>query len=588
MLGVVAFSILLTWLVCAAVSIGIGSFFLGQFRKEYALADAYWTGIAIAVAILEIYHFMRPIDLGVTTFLAGFGILGTLLNRGSLLAGLKKIRSIGLWTFLSYSALIILLAVRSAGPCEHYDTGLYGASAVRWAITYPVVPGLANLQGRLGYNSSVFLCIAALDQGVWRDLAHHLFVGLIIAGLLAYIVPAYFRLLRGTSTSSADWFLSILLIPAVFWTAEAQIVGSLTDVPAAAACFVAAALLFRSLSLESSARDDASSAVSIQQLNLVVAMPLFVLAIVFKLSTAVIAGLGWIITFLQLWSLAAKSEKRKQLVAASLLLSAAILLPWFARGLVQSGYPFYPKAVLGIPVDWQVPSVAANWEFAAIRSWARMPHARLSETQGFRWIGPWVRGNSRNREGLEVPFLIAMAGGLAGIFALTRRKRPGTWQGLWLLVPSLASCFFWFSQAPDPRFGEAAIWTTAATLGTLGVVSLIQDRELKWRRITLLGLAAITAWCLYFRTLWRLSGRPLLEVHGFLRLPIVKLISKETLSGLVVYVPAEGDQCWDAPLLCTPYLNKTLRLRQPGSMRSGFVSQGMPDMPESAGPIPGK
>lgn len=588
MLGVVAFSILLTWLVCAVVSIGIGSSLLGQFRKEYALADAYWMGIAIAVAILEIYNFMRPIDLGVTTFLAGFGILGALLNRGSLLGGLKKIGSIGLWTSLPYSALIVLLALRSAGPCEHYDTGLYGASAIRWAITYPVVPGLANLQGRLGYNSSVFLCIAALDQGVWRDLAHHLFVGLIITGLLAYIVPAYFRLLRGTSTSSADWFLSILLIPAVFWTAEAQIVGSMTDVPAAAACFAAAALLFRSLSLESSTRDATSSAVSIQQLNLIVAMILFALAIVFKLSTAVVAGLGWVIAFLQLWSLTAKSGKRKQLVAASLLLSAAILIPWIARGLIQSGYPFYPKAVLGIPVDWQVPIVVANWETAVIRSWARMPHARLSETQGFRWVGPWVRGNSRNREALEVPCLIAMAGGLACIFALARRKRSGTWQGFWLLVPSLASCVFWFSQAPDPRFGEAAIWTTAATLGALGVVFFIQDRELKWRRITLLGLAAITAWSLYPRTLWRLSGRPLLEVHGFLRLPEVKVIPRQTESGLVVYLPAAGDQCWDAPLLCTPYLNKTLRLRQPWSIRSGFVSEGPPDMPDSAGPIPGK
>jgi hypothetical protein len=583
-LAVVAASILLTWLVCAAVFIGIGSSFLGQIRKEYALTDAFWIGIAIAVAILEIYHFVRPVDLGATTLIACFGFVGALLRRRSLLRELKKIRSIGLWTALCYITLIVLLALRSAGPCEHYDTGLYGAAAIRWATTYPVVPGLANLHGRLGYHSSVFLCLAALDQGVWVDLAHHLFVGLIIAGLLAYIVPAYFRLLRGTSISSGDWFFSILLIPAMFWAAEGQIVGSMTDVPATAACFAGAALLFRGFSKELSARDDSSS----PDQRLVVAMALFALAAVFKLSTVVVAGLGWSIAFLQLWSLTMKSGKRIQLIAASLVLSAAIVVPWIACGLVQSGYPFYPKALLGMPVDWQVPSAAANWETAAIRSWARMPHARLSETQGFRWIGSWVRGNSRNREGLEVPILIAMAGGLACIFALVRRKRTGAWQGLWLLIPSLAGCLFWFLQAPDPRFGEAAIWTTAGTLGTLGVVYLFQDKELKWRRIALLGLAAITAWCLYPRTLWRLSARPLLGVHGFLRLPVVKVVSRQTLSGLVVYVPAEGDKCWDAPLPCTPYLNKTLRLRRAESMRWGFASEGLPDVPDVAGPIPGK
>jgi hypothetical protein len=583
-LGVVAASIVLTWLVCAAVFIGIGSSFLAQFRKEYALTDAFWMGIAIAVAILEIYHFARPIDLGATTLIACFGFVGAFVSRRSVLAELMKIRSIGLWTVLCYTMLIVLLALHSAGPCEHYDTGLYGAAAIRWATTYPVVPGLANLHGRLGYHSSVFLCIAALDQGVWRDLAHHLFVGLLIAGLLAYIVPAYFRLLRSTSTSSADWFLSILLIPAMFWTAKGQIVGSMTDVPAAAACFAAAALLFRGLSRDFSKGDDSSS----PDLRLVVAMALFALATVFKLSTVVVAGLGWSIGFLQLWSLTKKSGKRIPLIAASLVLSAAIVLPWIACGLVQSGYPFYPKALLGMPLDWQVPSAAANWETAAIRSWARIPHARLSETQGFRWIGSWVRGNSRNREGLEVPFFIAMAGGLAGIFSLARRKRTGTWPGLCLLIPSLAGCVFWFLQAPDLRFGEAAVWTTAATLGTLGVISFVQDKELRWRRIALLGLASITAWCLYPRTLWRVSARPPLGVHGFLRLPVVKVVPRQTLSGLVVYVPAEGDQCWDAPLPCTPYFNKTLRLRRAENMRWGFASEGLPDVPDVAGPIPGK
>jgi hypothetical protein len=49
------------------------------------------------------------------------------------------------------------------------------------------------------------------------------------------------------------------------------------------------------------------------------------------------------------------------------------------------------------------------------------------------------------------------------------------------------------------------------------------------------------------------------------------LARKETSSGLVVFIPQRTDQCWDAPLPCTPYFNDRLRLRIPGNLASGFT-----------------
>lgn len=48
----------------------------------------------------------------------------------------------------------------------HYDTGLYHAQAIRWIEEYGVVPGLANLHSRFGYNSASF-ALSAFFSETW-------------------------------------------------------------------------------------------------------------------------------------------------------------------------------------------------------------------------------------------------------------------------------------------------------------------------------------------------------------------------------------------------------------------------------------
>src|SRR5688500_16524798 len=64
------------------------------------------------------------------------------------------------WAWLVGTAAVAYLA---AGPPLVYDTGFYHAQAVRWINEYPAVPGLANLHGRLAFNSSWFVWGALWD-----------------------------------------------------------------------------------------------------------------------------------------------------------------------------------------------------------------------------------------------------------------------------------------------------------------------------------------------------------------------------------------------------------------------------------------
>jgi hypothetical protein len=60
------------------------------------------------------------------------------------------------------------------------------------------------------------------------------------------------------------------------------------------------------------------------------------------------------------------------------------------------------------------------------------------------------------------------------------------------------------------------------------------------------------------------------ENNGFYKIPSVELKIFETNSGLNIFVPEKGDQCWDAPLPCAPSPNADLRLRREGGIRYGF------------------
>ena len=641
MLAVIVFFILLTWLLCAAACVGIGSLFLSAFQRfdvptfqrssdrssrtghddsssstfrpsdvptfqRPSLLDSFWTGLALITAILQLYHFFRSIDSRVLILLIALALAGLLWNyllpfryssagapsfpapSERVGSALQSFRRFDVQTFRRLDVLLFflaaaLIAFRSAAPTEHYDTGLYGAQAIRWFSAYPLLPGLGNVIGQLGFNSSIFLCMAALNHGPWRDLTHHFFVGFLLAALFASIIPAALRVFRGNRVSysapgatenkkvaASDWFLTFLFLPTAIWAATGKLSGANTDLPTTVVCLAASFFLFRALVAAPSplARHSERSEESLfasPQLSLLIAMLLFSLAVTFKLSSLVFAFTGWLVSFFALCF--SPTPQKKRFALAAVILSAAIVLPWICRGLILTGYPFFPSTALGIPVDWKVPAAIAEVQADFARSFARIPQIPLGDTSAFRWLRPWFRELIREREGFLIPLFFVLAGALVAIFKAKRNAFP---RWFWLLLPSLAGILFWFFEAPAIRFGEPAIWTAAATLGTFGALHLL-DSPVK-NRIFLFALLLFTAWAAHPRLLWNSYFRPSIDVRAFLPLPQLQVVPHRTASGLTIYVPVESNQCWDAPLPCSPYFTDTLRLRHPGRIEDGFAS----------------
>ncbi len=569
MLIVSVLAIFLTWAVIAVALIGIGSLLRSLLNEDHFLLDALWMGLCVSVGILEIWSLIFPIRPVATILLACLGVVGLAWNRAAIFKGLKEILRTSPRMALAGTAIVTLIAFRASGPCDHYDTGLYGASAVRWIMTYPAVPGLANLHGRLGFNSSVFLCVAALGQGVWRDLAHHLFTGFVMAAMCLTILSACARLARRIPRSLADWFHGILAIPILFWITRSSIVGTQTDEPAAIACLVAAGIVFEELLRKNGKEERFRS-------RLVVAASLLALAIAFKESTIVFAGLAWYLAFNRIWMQGRSNWRGRRHIAGAFMISAAILLPWCARGIILSGYPFFPSAMLGFPGDWKTPLSVANFYSAAIQSWGRIPDAPLADTRGFVWLGEWLRHAIRNRVAFQVPLVISLGGLAIALGVWIRRKPRPACPWLWLLLPSVASIVFWSWASPDLRFAQFAIWTTAGILGTWGIVSVVSEARDERAWVPLTALSVLMAWCLISFG-WKAPYQSLASVGELSRLPRADVVIRHTISGLAVNVPVQGNQCWDASLPCTPYFDETLRQRKEDSMCWGFASEARAD-----------
>ena len=566
--------ILLTWGVCALVLIGIGSLLLRPCVGTYRALDAFWAGLFLAVVLLQLSHFFLPIGWPIPLSLGGLGFLGLLVNGktfssggfdpgspDSAAASNRTDRTSFLWSLVATAGI----ALRCVGPCNHYDTGFYGAMAVRWIKAFPIVPGLANLMAQLGFNSSVFLFVAALDHGPWNGLAFHLFPGLLLGALMFDILPAFFRVWHGQSYAPSDLYLTILVIPGLFWATNSEIIGINTDLPTTFMALAAFHYLVAGLQSPRGSEGDWQRAA----LPLLMALLLFPLALSFKMSSVVFAFLSWLLAFLQLWRLRLASRLRRHLIFVAVFFSIILLASWCLRGIILSGYPFFPSSFLGLPVDWRVPTVWANFQAHGVRSWARMPWGTPFETEGWHWVSVWLHGMVRNRVDFIFPALFT----LAGIVALVKRAEVRAARWLRILVASISGLAFWFWRAPALRFGEPVIWSTAAVLGAAALFAVLPTLKENSKRAVLAGFLAVAFWCSYPRTLWRAFYRPAFAQHEFPRLPDFPVAPYQVGANLSILVPYRKNQCWDSPPPCSPYFFDSLRLRHDSEFRSGFMNR---------------
>jgi hypothetical protein len=574
-------TVLLMWLLLAASFTGIGlitfrAFFSERLRTR-SFFECFWLGFAITLAGLQIWHLLLPVNAVPVMIVVATGVLSLIVSHEKLAASIRVPQCN--WTLIVALLLVVWTANRCIGPARAFDTGYYNYPAVRWTKSYPVVPGLANLHDRLAFNNSSLLYAAMLDHGFWRSRSEHLANGLLLCALMMQFVYSAGRFLKGGQQDLVpDLFDVILFIPLIYLNVEDQylnIASLTTDFPVIIVLFAAASMLFRKLCQPKTQVDQSG-------FSLLVIASLLATAITIKLSSLVFA-VACSVLLASVWCQSHDGSRRSRgAVFLSAVFAILVFVPFIVHGVVLSGYPFYPSTFGPTGVDWQVPLDAGLTQQKLIRSLGRFYYdASLLGTNLAN--GPWLHGwlsHLPKYAKVEVVFPVVLLC-VALVLALLRRKRAQDgYAPAWLLcLPCVASLTFWFYAAPTPRFGFFGFWILSATVLSISLSPYVTTFKIREHLVAAICILAFATVAVRFVGALRGDGKHAAFAfvfngpgpdHGFYPFPTVSLRSFTTESGLVLLVPIRDGRVYDAPLLTTPFPEKTLRLRVAGDPGRGF------------------
>jgi len=578
--------VLATWAVVAVTLLGIGLLdrrvFGPPVHEARDLWSVFWTGWALLLGLLQVWHLFLPVDDRARVAFVALGGVGCLVGALPLWRALRaqsrnlRVGLPGLTAGLvAVAAAAYWLSVLSMGGPRFGDTGMYLVPTVHWYESYAAVPGLANLFVPLGHNLSYFLYAALLDGGPLARKFYHVVNSVLVMALLARGLMACARLLRRNSPHVAgDLFHALALVPTVDLAVGLFLTSPSPDTAVYLFGLVLAGELVEYLSSPEPSR---AGLVRLALLS-AVGMTLKLSIAGLSLATGALA-MGW-----WLWRRRPSPGEAVGTAMLAVLVASFPLVTWMLRNVISSGYPLYPASMLPFPVDW-IARVDAT-------AWIQKPMAMAPLLTIFTDTAWWkTRLVSLGWTEADVMRPLAM---MAVGFALLVVVRGGAWvanfgsrlshrgesgsqigqaraqalPAVVLLAPVVA---FWFCfvNTPMPRYQGATLWIFGIDLVVLALATSL-DAGGRLLRATVVSLVLAAAALPVALSAERWPAHKDFEVASGPRIHTELLAS-----GMRVNVP-ENQVCWYAPLPCTPEPHPGLRMRKPGNLGAGFAIDLIP------------
>ena len=599
-----AIAVLATWVAVAGWVLLLGSAAGSLARPRVGSVGAVrvtlWFGFAVLVLLALVPNLFVPlvgtselITLGVVTVLAALAWFVVRRRRSAEAPGGGWVRP-GWWTLVPITSLVLtllLLAHHFSGPLTNYDSGLYHLNAIQFAAEYPTIPGLANLQERLGTNVSSFNLGALLANTPWGLDAVRLLVGLFVTLLSADLA---LRLLDGRRRArrlpgTYVLLLAVMLaVPFLMADPGYWVTSPTADTIAFVMTVVAGAYLADAVT----SRDTTWATVALVTATLAASIRTQLWVFAFLVAGALVV-LWWT-------DPARRGRPRRRprvLTLAGAIISAAVLATMMVRDVILSGWLLFPAGYAPVPVSWRVPDTTTVRDW--LLSWARDPGASPEQAlNGWYWLWPWV---GRTLDDWAVRGALGLAAlALVALLALRRtsptegaRRQVTGWARLLAVAPALGTLAIWFWTAPDPRFAWGvlvlsgavpaafAIGRIAGRLPTLSglraPVPLVLVAGFMAAAVlpaAIAGLAQIRGFVADGYEYRTYSFGPVSVVAAVNPVPVPAVEDFLLPSGQRVLVTVGGDQCWAQFPLCRPYADPNLRFRG-ADVGDGFTSAAL-------------
>jgi len=503
----------------------------------------------------SIFAGLRPLS---NLCLIGITLVFALLKRRRVINNLREsVQGVPVHVVCVLVAVGLAVALNVLTNDVCYDSALYHQLSVRWMTELGSVPGLANLHGRLGFNSSLG-ALAGLFSVPFGEPIGREFANAVTTFLVVCVLSQGLRFKDSGVRNSCRNLYAFGLLTFVLMLVFSPCLSSPQPDVSSAAVAVAAAWYFSEFLM--SYRKDDPLAANHLFLSIVASVGAFGL----KLSYIGFAGA----TILVALSLALRRGTFSFHIRFSLLFAAVMFVPWVTCGYITSGCPFFPSEIGRLGFDWTVPHELARLEKDAAFAWARAPGLPVVEVLGtWDWITPWAERLLSSPLAVK-PSLVAMMGTVLLLARLLTSSRPRV-ERWWvvLLIPSSVGLGFWFLTAPDPRFAQATLWIFA--LNVLFFPFLTEGAfSRSMALLVVLLLSLLGAFDVGIGVVRLAKERKRLPNSAGGK---VDLLVRHTDCGLTVWVPKNVYEPGFAQLVSTPpdRFNSRLELRGP-NLRDGF------------------
>lgn len=543
-------SILIAWFVLVVTFLGLGKLLASGFgpakaREDFPETSYFFLGMSFAGILAGIWWLFFPIDFIFTGLLLGLGI-------GSLLAfGIPRFELSfrNLWFSVPMTLVLFALLMKAAAPTSYYDCGLYYVQTIRWAQQFHVVPGLANLHIRFGNVSSWHILLAAFDRPFFFG-GHFDAVGEL--ALFWFLVFHSWNVVR---LEGFERYLSLGLAGFALWQTHPLLSAPGPDLIVGILGMQTLWQFRKFLRLWNPKQ--------VNQLN-TRGLALFTQSIF--LVQVKLSAMPFLVIALVIFFLIAR-EKWWLRCAQLLFLAFVAGASMVARNYILTGYLVYPIWQGPLQPDWSVSAEAIQYYLNGVRGFARhilQPSDFKADldynyygTLPFRqWFPIWARERTISE---WLVMLSGVGGWLALIQYASGQVRSNFWSKWPLIFYTWLSgmmLLFWFSNAPDVRFGIAILGTGFAYL-LAAILCRIRSQVGALPVPVSKALLFLTALALIW--LYR-DKRSLTQywAHTSAHHP-VNLIRYSDASGNIFFTPEnnpadpliDGNQCWDSPLPCS-------------------------------------
>lgn len=540
--------IIFSWIVLFIIIFLIGRLVLSRILLSFLgiksgpeWYEYFWAGFVGVIGILQVWSIFLPVNLYSLVFVFALALFSLVfLIKKSLKFKLPDTKFIILG-----GITILVISYFASLPVGWYDTNLYHLNAVKWSNLYSIVPGLANLHTRLGFNTSFFLFASMIDNWILAGRSSHVAVSLLTVVLSLQIIWTFIKS-ENRILKIFSLFLIYILIANVFKTTA---INSLSTDFVLAILAVAISLEFLERGLTS----------------LLVAGLLSIILFTVKLSGISFAGLVLLFAI----------YRNAKLIWPFLGMGILLSVPFFIRNIILSGWVLYPVPIFQMNVPWALSKEAVSNIANIIKAWAILPGSGANGLvgQSFRqWFPGWL---SRNTGAIELRILaFGFALVLIMLVAVAFRKISIDFKKdsgpILLIAASLVSVFYVLFTAPDLRFGGVFFWIFFAIAASLFINKFFHPK----RTFEIILLLAIITFSLKSASPFSVGGKPLWRT---VRWESSSSVIEKTISpsdgspSFKILTPENGDRCGNSGLPCTPEINNDFKEIVPGDISKGFA-----------------